>query len=395
MRASTIGLVGLGLIGSSIARALRGSNVKLIGYSRSEQTVKQALSLAIIDQASTDLELLSSCDMVILCTPLASYTAIVQQLHSILPQQCVITDVGSVKSSVGEVLVANMPGREVTIVPAHPIAGTEKSGVDAGFSTLFQGKKCIITPMKKTSKQATECVAALWQKMGAHIEYLDADRHDDIYARVSHSVQCLSFITNLVLKELCQDIATHAEDHFKRFMRLAGSNPIMWCDIFIQNQVYIISKIQGYHRRLATLYHYIESGDEEALFHAMRMAQNKRIFLQSTLSANDDFTFVRNDRTGLSADIITYLDSMPTLVATIIMNALDEDYVGYATGTGFRDITENILIRNQQDAAFMVKHRQESLTMIEQLQTQIQQFISSMSDEDALLTLLEKAQQRT
>ncbi len=247
-----ITIIGLGLIGSSIARKIRDAGIAecVIGYNNPGEVTEKALELGIIDQtAKTAKEAVSTSDLVIICTPIGAYSQIAKEIAPYLKDGAIITDVGSVKIAAIAMVSAHLAEEQQSqFVPAHPIAGTAESGVEAGFSELFDGKRCILTPTEFTSDEATAKISEFWQKCGSYIEIISAAKHDEIYAQVSHLPQFVIFCYMATLAELGDkiELSDCLSEEFQAFTRLKNSNPIIWRDIFFYNKKALIPAIDRF-----------------------------------------------------------------------------------------------------------------------------------------------------
>lgn len=278
--AEQITIVGVGLIGGSFALALRQAGVKaqFVGHGRSEATLQRACELGIIDRYSTSLaEAVAGSDVVLLAIPVGASDAVFSGLAGSVAADTVITDAGSVKQSVIESArrLLPSPGR---FVPAHPIAGTEYSGVDAGFATLYQGKKLIITPLPETSDAAIRKVTGLWQKTGAIVENMDPLLHDEIFAATSHLPHLLAFALVETLCRMDKDdgLLRYAAGGFSDFTRIASSDPVMWRDICLHNRESILLAIGGMQDGLSALIDAIKHEDGEKLQQIFQTAKDTR-----------------------------------------------------------------------------------------------------------------------
>lgn len=211
-------------MGASLAVAIRKKKIakKILGFSRSSETIKKALRLGYIDEGVSSISA-KSADLIIICTPLGTYESIGRVLKKFPNKKAIITDIGSVKEKPSEII------RNFLFVPAHPIAGSEKSGIDAALQNLYEGKKVIITPIKTTSTVATKKVESFWKDIGCNIEKLSPAKHDEIYAAVSHLPQLMIFA-------YAEMLGRNKHKGKAEFFRLAASDKAMWRDIFSVNK---------------------------------------------------------------------------------------------------------------------------------------------------------------
>ncbi len=236
-------LLGVGLIGSSIARLARerGDIARtIVAHAKTPATLARVRELGIADVVEEDpAKAVQGADCVIFCIPVGAYAEVMRQVAPHLAPGAIVTDVGSTKGSVVRDLQPLMPPG-AHLVPAHPMAGTEHSGPDAGFATLFQGRYCILTPLPATDPQAVERVAELWRRAGSMIETLDPATHDKVVAIVSHLPHLIAFTICSTADDLAQEtreqVLKFAASGFRDFTRIAASDPTMWRDIFLNNR---------------------------------------------------------------------------------------------------------------------------------------------------------------
>ncbi len=240
MSVERICIIGVGLIGGSFALGLKKSGFRghIVGAGRNIESLERGIGLGIIDSYQTDLSrAVEESDLVLLAVPMGAMKAVMQSIKPSLKQGAVVTDAGSVKGS----FVAD--AREVfedmsNIVPGHPIAGTEKTGVEAAFSTLFENRKVILTPLDETEKAAVDTVRSLWQATGAEVECLTHEHHDRVLAATSHLPHVVAFaiVDTLATMQESEEIFRYAAGGFHDFTRIASSDPIMWRDICVTNR---------------------------------------------------------------------------------------------------------------------------------------------------------------
>ncbi|RUA06427.1 MAG: prephenate dehydrogenase/arogenate dehydrogenase family protein [Gammaproteobacteria bacterium] len=249
-------IIGVGLIGGSFALGLKkaGKVHNIVGYSRNENNLKMAVELGVIDSYSIDIgQALSGVDMVLIATPVNSFQSVLEMIKPHIDENVIISDVGSTKGSViamAKTVFGIMPSR---FIPAHPIAGKEKSGVEAADATLFKGKRVILTPTKNADTQAIMIVSDLWESMGARVEVLDDKTHDDLLAMTSHLPHMLAFSLMDYLINSDASALNYAAGGFKDFSRIASSDASMWRDICINNADEIVKHIEGFQRNLSQI----------------------------------------------------------------------------------------------------------------------------------------------
>ena len=264
-------IIGLGLIGSSIARAVRQAmpTVVLTGHDADPDVCKTARALMLCDDvADTAGAAVTDADLVILCVPLGAMAAVAQMIAADLPAEAVISDVGSSKAAVTAALSAALPDH--AIVPAHPVAGTERSGPEAGFAALFHNRWCIITPPEGTSESAIQRVTAFWQRLGAQVDVMDSAHHDLVLAVTSHVPHLIAYTivgTASDLESVTQsEVIKYSAGGFRDFTRIAASDPTMWRDVFLTNKDAVLDVLQRFSEDLTALQRAIRWGDGDALF---------------------------------------------------------------------------------------------------------------------------------
>ena len=261
-------LVGIGLIGSSIARMARkrGDIARtVVATTRRAETLARVRELGIVDVVEDDIgKAVEGCDCVILCVPVGVYATVMAQIAPHLAKGCILTDVGSTKGSVIRDLTPLLP-EGVHLVPAHPMAGTEHSGPDAGFPELFEGRYAIITPLPGSDPDAVEKVRELWRRCGSMIETLDPTTHDKIVAMVSHLPHLIAFTICGTADDLAEEtkeaVMKFAASGFRDFTRIAASDVDMWRDVFLNNREALLEMLARF------------SEDAHALGRAVRYGQ--------------------------------------------------------------------------------------------------------------------------
>ncbi len=261
-------IIGVGLIGGSFAAGLKKSNQvnTIVGYGRNEANLIKAQELMVIDEYSLDIsEALKDVDLVLIATPVNSFKAILEMIKPYITEQVIVTDVGSTKASVINIAKQVFGHMPKNFIPAHPIAGKEQSGVEAAQADLFNNKRVIITPEDNSNALSVSAVSALWQSVGAKVEVMDADKHDDLLAMTSHLPHMLAFSLMDYLMSSNPDACHYAAGGFKDFSRIASSDAVMWRDICINNPDQIIKHIEGYQESLSSITHLIKNNQPEEL----------------------------------------------------------------------------------------------------------------------------------
>jgi cyclohexadieny/prephenate dehydrogenase len=267
-----IALIGIGLIGSSLARVIRreGLAEHISVLSRRSETLARAKELKLGDSYSTDMvEAVKGADLVIVSVPVGSSGAVAEAIASSLKPGAVVTDVGSTKASVIAQMQPHIPAG-VHFIPGHPLAGTEKSGPDAGFAELFQNRWCILTPPEGTEPKEIAKLTRFWEACGSHVDTMDPQHHDRVLAIVSHLPHLIAY--NIVgtaddLELVTQsEVIKYSATGFRDFTRLAASDPEMWRDVCLNNREAILEMLSRFSEDLASLQRSIRWGDGEALF---------------------------------------------------------------------------------------------------------------------------------
>ena len=263
-------IIGVGLIGGSLARALRvaGACEKIVGCGRDEAQLRRAVELGVLDSYHTDPVLAArGAEVIVLAVPVGSIEAVVRQLVPALTPDTILTDVGSTKSSVVAAVECALGYLPARFVPGHPIAGTERSGVEASFAELFQQRRVILTPLPHTDPEATRIVRGLWESSGAEVVEMEVIHHDEILAATSHLPHVLAFtlVDTLAHMEEHREIFRFAAGGFRDFTRIASSDPQMWHDICLANGEAILAMLATYQRDLARWADAIRAHNGDAL----------------------------------------------------------------------------------------------------------------------------------
>jgi len=286
-----IALVGIGLIGSSLARVIRRK--KLAGHiaiaTRSASTLERAENLGLGDSYHTDTaEAVKGADLVIVSVPVGASGAVAKAMTGALKPGAIVTDVGSTKRSVIDQMAPHMP-HGVHFIPGHPIAGTEYSGPDAGFATLFEERWCILTPLPDTNATALDRLKAFWRACGSDLDEMDPDHHDRVLAVVSHLPQLISY--NIVGTASDMETVTESEvikysaSGFRDFTRLAASDPTMWRDVCLHNKEAILEMLARFSEDLSAMQRAIRWADGDKLFDLFTRTRQVR---KSIIEAGQD-----------------------------------------------------------------------------------------------------------
>ncbi len=276
-----VAVIGLGLIGSSILRAVRVHmpTVRLTGHDADAAVRETARRLDLCDDVTdTPGAAVIDADLVILCVPVGAIGAAAESFAADLPADAIVTDVGGSKASVAEALRAALPG--AIVVPGHPVAGTEHSGPEAGFATLFHGRWCILTPEDDTPEAATLRVRAFWEKLGSNVEIMSPKHHDLVLAVTSHVPHLIAYSivgTASDLENVTQsEVIKYSAGGFRDFTRIAASDPTMWRDVFLNNREAVLEILQRLTEDVTALQRAIRWGDGDTLFNLFARTRDIR-----------------------------------------------------------------------------------------------------------------------
>jgi cyclohexadieny/prephenate dehydrogenase len=264
-------IIGCGLIGSSLARAIKKNNLakKIVSSNRSDSINKKVIELNIADDSSSNTkEMVIDSDLVVIATPLSSYEDVIVKIKNSLKKGAILTDVGSVKENVIKLIEKHLP-ENISWIPSHPIAGTEESGPETGFAELFQNRWCILTPTTKAKEKDINLLQVFWEKIGSKVDTMEAKKHDYILSITSHIPHLIAYnIVNTSLDfqdEKESNIVKYSAGGLRDFTRIAASNPIMWRDIFIQNKQNTSEMIDKFIENLEDLKKAIKNQDGNKL----------------------------------------------------------------------------------------------------------------------------------
>ena len=289
-------VIGLGLIGSSILRAVRAqmSTVRLTGYDADADVRETVRTLDLCDDVTeTSGAAVIDADLVILCVPVGIMGDVAAEFAADLSADVIVSDVGSCKASVAAALKAALPG--VMVIPAHPVAGTERSGPEAGFSSLFHKRYCILTPGEGADEAAIARLEAFWQRLGADVERMDAAHHDLVLAVTSHLPHLIAYTivgTASDMETVTQsEVIKFSAGGFRDFTRIAASDPTMWRDVFLANKEAVLEMLQRFSEDLTALQRAIrwDKGDELFELFSRTRAVRRSIIEQGQDDAREDF----------------------------------------------------------------------------------------------------------
>jgi len=276
-------IIGVGLIGGSLARALRQAHAveHITGVGRNPEHLRHARKLGVVDAFTTRISAaVKDADVVLISVPMCAYDALFAEMAGSLPSHCLITDAGSVKQHAIDAARKQLStGQIARFVPAHPIAGTEHSGVDASFAELFDNHLCVLTPVPETRPEATRAIEAMWRTAGSHVMRMGAADHDDFLATVSHLPHMAAYaLVNAVRKQRNEthDPFRFAAGGFRDFTRIASSSPEMWRDIALCNRISLLHKLDALKTELGEIRTALKAGDGDRLLAAFGQAKQAR-----------------------------------------------------------------------------------------------------------------------
>lgn len=296
-----LALIGIGLIGSSIARVVREKSLaeKIAISTRSHETLSAARALNLGDQYDCDAaNIVIDADIIIICTPVGVVGDVMKSIAPHLKSGAIVSDVGSVKVSVHEQIQPHLPPG-VHLIPAHPVAGTEKSGPQHGFATLFENRWCILTPKHDADKSAIEKLSAFWQACGANIELMDAEHHDRVLAITSHLPQLIAYNMVGTADDLetvtSSEVIKFSAGGFRDSTRLAASDPTMWRDICLHNKDAILEMLARFSEELSAIQRAVRWGEADKLFDMFTRTRNIRREIIDAGQESDTPNFGRDE----------------------------------------------------------------------------------------------------
>ncbi|WP_057882432.1 prephenate/arogenate dehydrogenase family protein [Tsuneonella troitsensis] len=296
MTFTRIAVIGLGLLGGSVGLAVRESlpGSSTTGYDADPDVRQRAAERGLVDTVcDTAAEAVAGAELVVFCVPVGAMGAAAAKIAGELSPGAIVTDVGSSKAAVGEALRSALPG--ATVIPAHPVAGTERSGPDAGFASLFRHRWCILTPPSGTDQAAVARLSAFWEALGANVEIMDAAHHDLVLAVTSHIPHLIAYTivgTASDLEEVTRgEVIKYSAGGFRDFTRIAASDPVMWRDVFLTNREAVLEMLGRFTEDLTALQRAIRNGDGDALFDLFTRTRDIRrsIVEQGQDDARPDF----------------------------------------------------------------------------------------------------------
>lgn len=277
-----VALIGLGLIASSMYWAIKRGGIagEVSGYARSQATRQKARAIGLCDHiCDTAQEAVKDADLVVLCVPVGAMGDLAKEIAPALKSGATISDVGSVKKDVIQTVGPHVP-EGVHFVPAHPIAGTEHSGPEAGFATLFDNRWCLIVPTPESDRSAVDRLCALWKGIGANVDIMDADHHDLVLAVTSHAPHLIAYTMVGVADDLSRvtdsEVINYSAAGFRDFTRIAASDPTMWRDVFLTNKDATLEILGRFTEELFMLQRAIRQGDGQHLHDYFTRTRNIR-----------------------------------------------------------------------------------------------------------------------
>jgi cyclohexadieny/prephenate dehydrogenase len=271
MKIRSVAIIGLGLLGGSVGLAVaeNAPDIATRGYDTDPKVRTRAAERGLVGEVcSSASEVVNGADLVIFCVPVGMIAVAAAEIAGSLGKDAIISDVGSSKQSVLQDLTAALPDH--TIIPAHPVAGTEQSGPDAGFASLFENRWCILTPTANTDQAAVAALTMFWERLGAKIEIMDAEHHDLVLAVTSHIPHLIAYTivgTASDLEDVTRsEVIKYSAGGFRDFTRIAASDPIMWRDVFLSNKPAVLEMLGRFTEDLTALQRAIRRDDGEALF---------------------------------------------------------------------------------------------------------------------------------
>ena len=263
-----ITIIGVGLIGGSLARALKEKNLAktVFGYGRELSRLEEAKKCNIIDEYSTQIEeAINHADIIVIATPVGTFRNIFNEVKPLIANDVIISDVGSTKTKIVDIAKEILGDKSQCFVPAHPIAGKEKSGFEASDGNLYNEKKVIITPIEDNSSESIQVIESMWKNVGAEVDFMSPQSHDDLLGMTSHLPHMLAFSLVNYLVDQNPSASIYAGGGFKDFSRIASGDAVMWRDICLQNKDKIITHLRGYQSTVEELIDAIDQEERDKL----------------------------------------------------------------------------------------------------------------------------------
>lgn len=276
-----LAIIGVGLIGGSLARALKQADAcdEVVGYDLNQQQLHKACELGVIDRAANSLaDAVSGASVIVVATSVGAMESVFTELAPLLEKNSIVTDVGSTKGSVVAAAGRALGEKIAQFIPAHPIAGNEKNGVEASFAELFIDRKVILTPLPENSKEDIQQVSSMWQSAGAQVESMGVSHHDEVLAATSHLPHLLAYslVDTLSKMDESMDVFKFAAGGFRDFTRIASSDPKLWHDICLANSDAMLTMIGRFSHDLEKLSDALRNHDGEYLMEVFASAKSER-----------------------------------------------------------------------------------------------------------------------
>ena len=274
-----ITIIGVGLIGGSLALALKERNLAKVvfGYGRDQSRLEEAQKSNVIDAFSTNIkEAIDEANIIVIAIPEGTFKDILHQIEPLISSNVIITDVGSTKSDIVNIVNDVLRDKSSCFIPAHPIAGKERSGFEVSDSKLYDGKKVIITPQETNSPESIDVIDQMWKNVGADVDFMSAESHDNLLGMTSHLPHMLAFSLVNYLVDQNPNASIYAGGGFKDFSRIASGDAVMWRDICLQNKNQIMNHLKGYQSTLDDLLEAINDEDSEKLGQLFTTAKKTR-----------------------------------------------------------------------------------------------------------------------
>ncbi len=296
---NTIAIIGLGLLGGSVGRAVKkyASDIHITGYDSTAGSMKRAFEIGFIDDtALTIADAVKNADMVIIATPLGVFADVAKDIIPNMKNNAILTDTGSVKGAVIDMITPLLSlNPNIHFIPAHPIAGTEKSGVEAGFADLFQNRMLVITPLEDSNETAVESVKAFWHSLGCNTQMMTPKHHDMVFAIVSHIPHLIAYnivgTANHLETVSEQEVIRYSASGFRDFTRLASSDPVVWRDVFLNNREAVLEMLGRFIEDLSDVQRAIRYQDGDKLLELFTKTRDirKKIIDAGQENAQDNF----------------------------------------------------------------------------------------------------------
>jgi len=269
-----VAIIGTGLIGGSLALAIKRKKLAavIVGVSRRKSTIDRAKKIGAIDRGSQDLNIAKGADLVIIATPVSTMMKLSQKLSTVVGPDCIVTDVGSTKEEIVSKLSKVFPN----FVGAHPLAGSEKSGVTHACPDIFSDSLCIVTPDRGTNKFSLKKVECLWKRLGARVIFMPASQHDRVVALISHLPHAVAFSLIGSIPSQCLKFAANG---LKSTTRIACSDPELWSQIFISNKKNLLSSLEIFEKKIGQIKSAIKNSNAALLIKTLKDSQRKREIL--------------------------------------------------------------------------------------------------------------------